>query len=82
MFFQGEISFNDEIYITNERQLLCLKNAEEALKLVKDGIEMQMPEDFLSIDLLNAYESLGQITGDSVGEDLINEIFSKFCMGK
>jgi tRNA modification GTPase len=82
MFFQGEVSFNDEIYITNERQLLCLKNALDALKLVKEGINMQMPEDFLSIDLLNAYESLGEITGDSVGEDLINEIFSKFCMGK
>ncbi len=82
MFFHGEISFNDEIYITNERQLLCLKNALEALKLVKEGINLQMPEDFLSIDLQNAYEALGQITGESIGEDLINEIFSKFCMGK
>ena len=43
---------------------------------------MEMPEDFYSIDLMNAYEALGRIMGESVGEDLVNEIFSKFCMGK
>ena len=41
-----------------------------------------MQEDFYSIDLMDAYESLGSITGESVGEDLVNEIFSKVCMGK
>ena len=50
--------------------------------MVQKSIEDQMPEDFYSIDLRNAYEQLGYITGDSIGEDLVNEIFSKFCMGK
>ena len=46
------------------------------------SIENQMPEDFFSIDLRSACDCLGEITGESVGEDLVNEIFSKFCMGK
>ena len=49
---------------------------------VKQSIEDGMPEDFFSIDLMAAYGSLGKITGEEVGEDLVNEIFSKFCMGK
>lgn len=82
MFFSGEISFNDEVYITNARHKEALMEAAESLALVKNSIEMDMPEDFFSIDLMNAYESLGRIIGESVGEDLVNEIFSKFCMGK
>ncbi len=82
MFFNGDISFNDEVYITNERQKKALQEARSSLELVKEGIENQMPEDFLSIDLMNAYQSLGEITGETVEEDLVNEIFSKFCMGK
>ncbi len=82
MFFQGEISFNDEVYITNLRQKQALKDALESLKLVENSIEAGMPEDFFSIDLMNAYERLGSMIGESVGEDLVNEIFSKFCTGK
>lgn len=82
MFFSGEISFNDEVYITNARHKEALMEAAESLRLVKNSIEMDMPEDFFSIDLMNAYESIGRIIGESVGEDLVNEIFSKFCMGK
>ena len=82
MFFDGEISFNDEVYITNIRHKAALKNAYESLKKVMFSIENDMPEDFYSIDLLDAYESLGSITGETIGEDLVNEIFSKFCMGK
>lgn len=82
MFFQGELSFNDEVYITNARHKAALEEALESLKLVKNSIEMGMAEDFFSIDLMNAYESLGCIVGESVGEDLVNEIFSKFCVGK
>ena len=81
MFFSGEISFNDEVYITNARHKEALMEAAESLGLVKNSIEMDMPEDFFSIDLMNAYESLGRIIGEAVGEDLVNEIFSKFCMG-
>ena len=82
MFFSGKISFNDEIYITNVRHKTALNNAYEALKKVKESIDMGMPEDFYSIDLMDAYEELGSITGETIGEDLVNEIFSKFCMGK
>lgn len=82
MFFGGEISFNDEVYITNARHKEALAEADKSLDLVRNSIKMGMPEDFFSIDLMNAYESLGKITGESVGDDLVNEIFSKFCMGK
>ena len=82
MFFEGELSFNDEVYITNARHKAALEEAKESLELVKNSIEMGMAEDFFSIDLMNAYESLGRIVGESVGEDLVNEIFSKFCTGK
>ena len=82
MFFEGELSFNDEVYITNMRHKTALEEALDSLKMVENSIEMQMPEDFFSIDLMNAYESLGSIIGEAVGEDLVNEIFSKFCTGK
>lgn len=82
LFFHGKISFNDEIYITNIRHKRALEEARDSLKLVEDSIENGMPEDFYSIDLMDAYEALGKILGESLGEDLINEIFSKFCTGK
>lgn len=82
MFTDGEINYNDEIYISGERNKAALDNAYESLKLVKRSIEEKMPEDFYTIDLMNAYEELGKIIGESVEDDLVNEIFSKFCMGK
>ena len=82
MFLKGDISFNDQVYISNVRQKNALLEALESMKKVIRSIDDNMPEDFYSIDLMDAYESLGYITGNSVGEDLINEIFSKFCMGK
>lgn len=82
MFFGGELSFNDEIYITSERQRQALMEARESLKLVNKSIENVMPEDFYSIDLMNAYEELGKIIGENVEEDLVNMIFKEFCMGK
>ena len=82
MFFHGEVSFNDEVYITNIRQKNSLQDALDSLNLVVRSIEDDMPEDFYSIDLMSAYESLGKMIGESVEDDLVNEIFSKFCMGK
>lgn len=82
MFFSGNIDYNDEIYITNMRQKADLMEALESLDQVQKSLTMEMPEDFYSIDLMNAYEALGRIIGEAVGEDLVNEIFSKFCMGK
>lgn len=82
MFFSGDISCNDEVFITNVRQKAALQSALDSIHLVKKSIENHLPEDFYSIDLMSAYESLGSITGEKIGEDLVNEIFSKFCMGK
>lgn len=82
MFLKGDISFNEEIYITSARQKDALCLAAESMKKVIESIDNGMPEDFYSIDLMDAYEALGSITGEEVGEDLINEIFSRFCMGK
>ena len=82
MFLGGELSFNDEVYITNARHKAALEEADKSLDLVRNSILGGLPEDFFSIDLMNAYENLGKILGESVGEDLVNEIFSKFCTGK
>lgn len=82
MFFEGKLSFNDEVYITNMRHKAALIDACESLRQVESSLAMQMPEDFYSIDLMAAYESLGSIIGEQVGEDLVDEIFGKFCMGK
>ena len=82
MFFHGEVSFNDEVVITNMRHKEAMQDAYESMMQVKASLEKGMPEDFYSIDLMSAYASLGKIIGEEVGEDLVNEIFSKFCMGK
>ena len=82
LFLGGEISFNDQVMITNLRHKRALEDTVESLQLVKKSLEDGMPEDFYSIDLMSAYTSLGTIIGEEVGENLVNEIFSKFCMGK
>lgn len=82
MFFNGEVSFNDEVYITNIRQKEALQEALSSLHLVVQSIQDDMPEDFFSIDLMNAYKALGRMIGEELEDDLVNEIFSKFCMGK
>lgn len=82
MFFNGKIEFNDQIYVTNARHKKALEDAENSLDYVIKSIDDQMPEDFWSIDLMGAIDALGRITGESLGEDLVNEIFAKFCMGK
>ena len=82
LFLEGDLSFNNQIFITNARQKNALIDAKMSMEKVINSIDEGMPEDFYSIDLMDAYEALGSITGESVGEDLINEIFSKFCMGK
>lgn len=82
IFFEGSVSFNDEIYLTNMRHKNAVSDALKSLSMVLQSIEDGMPEDFFSIDLMDAYEHLGFITGESVGEDLVNEIFAEFCMGK
>ena len=82
LFYEGEIDFNDQVLITNVRHAQALREALESVCMVENSIRDGMPEDFYPIDLMNAYEKLGLIIGESVEDDLVNEIFSKFCMGK
>lgn len=82
MFFHGQLTYNDEVYITNIRHKEALYDAAKSMAEVEKSLKMNMPEDFYSIDLMSAYASLGLIIGEEVGDDLVNEIFSKFCMGK
>jgi len=82
LFFQGEVSFNDEIVITNLRHKAALMSVKNSLSMVLNSIRYGLPEDFYSIDLMDAYTSFGSIIGEEVEEDLVNEIFSKFCTGK
>ncbi len=82
LFFSGVLSYNDEIYLTNERHKAALHTAVQSLSQVLESINQGMPEDFYSIDLTDAYEELGRIIGQSVDEDVINKIFQDFCMGK
>ena len=82
MFFNGDISFNEDVYITSTRHKELLGQAKESLQLVLNGIDNMISEDFLTIDLMTAYEKLGLIIGEEVEDDLADRIFSKFCMGK
>jgi len=82
LFFSGVIKENQEAVITNMRHKEALENAHKSLLLVRQSLEAHMPEDFYSIDLMGAYTALGFIVGEEVGDDLVQEIFSKFCMGK
>lgn len=82
MFFSGKLNDREGVVITNARQKELLVDARESLLRLSDSIRGQMSEDFFTIDLTGAYESLGELIGEETGEDLINEIFSKFCMGK
>lgn len=82
LFTNKEIDYNDEVYISNERDKVALDNALESLRLVIRSINDGMPEDFYTIDLMNAYTELGKVIGEALEDDLVNEIFGKFCMGK
>lgn len=82
LFFHGKLPSDNEVVLTNMRHKEAVQNAYNSLKMVQRSLEDEMPEDFYSIDLMSAYTSLGYIIGEEVGDDLVNEIFSKFCMGK
>lgn len=82
MFYRGAIHANDEVLITNLRHKEALVSAHQSLMMVMESIENGLPEDFFSIDLTDAYAQLGSIIGEAVEDDVVNEIFSRFCMGK
>ena len=82
MFINNEINYNNQIIITNKRHKLLLQDAKNSLEKVISSINDGYSEDFLTIDLMSALESLSEILGNNAREDVINDIFSKFCMGK
>ena len=82
MFRTGEISTKNEVFLSNVRQIQEAQKARDALQLVRQSIADGMTEEFFSVDLMNAYTALGRIIGEAVEDDLVEEIFSKFCMGK
>ena len=82
MFFRGSIGNTDQVIITSLRHKQALTEAGNSLNMVICSIEEGQPEDFFSIDLTAAYEALGAITGEQIGDEIIDEIFSRFCMGK
>lgn len=81
IFFNGNIEDGDEIYISN-RHKECLLNAKDSLNKVLEAIQLKMPEDLLVIDLKDSYDSLLEITGEQLGDNIIDKIFSEFCLGK
>jgi tRNA modification GTPase len=81
-FLDGSIVPKQELYITNMRHQQALRKTYDSISLVIQSINDDMSEDFFTVDLMNAYASLGEIIGEEVGDDLVEEIFSKFCMGK
>ncbi len=81
-FLHGEISFNDQVYLTNIRHKEAVKYSLESLMKAKDTINAGLPEDFVTIDMMDAYKELGLINGETASEDLVNKIFNDFCMGK
>ena len=82
LFLHNELIPKQEFYLTSVRHRDALKRTKESLVLVKEGLLSKVSEEFLTVDLMNAYSSLGEIIGEEVGDDLVDEIFSKFCMGK
>ena len=81
-FLRGDIKYNDQVYITSVRHKNAVESAVQSLKQVVQTINDGMPEDFYTIDMMEAYRSLGLINGETASEDLVNKIFSDFCMGK
>lgn len=82
MFYKGKVKANNQVVIANMRHQEAMREALESLELVQKSIQNGMPEDFYSIDLMNAYKALGRILGEEVEDDLVEEIFSRFCVGK
>ena len=82
LFFAGETGEKDATYVSNVRHIALLNDAESALDDVITGIESGMPVDLVQIDMTRCWELLGEITGDSVQDELLTQLFSQFCLGK
>ena len=81
-FLQGDITFNDQVYLTDLRHKEAVEDALASIMQAVNTIKAGLPEDFITIDLMDAYKKLGLINGETASEDLVNKIFKDFCMGK
>jgi len=82
LFFSGIENSQNQILVTNQRQAGLLAKAKQSLEDVISGINDAMPLDLVQIDLKNAWDTLGEITGESAPDELITQLFSQFCLGK
>jgi tRNA modification GTPase len=82
LFFGGKLEGGEADYVSNARHAALLKQAEQALVDAVESTDAGMPIDIVQIDVRTAWERLGEITGDTAGESLIDQIFSQFCLGK
>jgi tRNA modification GTPase len=82
LFKLGKVDMADGTYVSNARHIHLLKKALESVREVVQGIDAGMPLDMVEIDMKNAWQFLGEVIGDAVAEDLIDQIFSQFCLGK
>ena len=82
LFNLNEINLDNEILITNIRHKNIISKSLDNVKKSQEALEMKLPIDIITIYIKNILEDLGEITGEVVTEDIINEIFSKFCLGK
>jgi len=82
LYVKGRLVVSDDLVLVNDRQKNALVSCVHSIEQVLQSIELGLSEDFYTIDLMNAYAFLGRITGDEVEDDLANQIFEKFCMGK
>jgi tRNA modification GTPase len=82
LFFGGSIITNDLTYVSNSRHIHLLTIARCSLSEAMNGVKQLVPIDMIQIDLRNAWETLGEIIGDSASDSLIDQIFSQFCLGK
>ncbi|CAM3631172.1 tRNA uridine-5-carboxymethylaminomethyl(34) synthesis GTPase MnmE [Marinicrinis lubricantis] len=82
LFFSGQLESNDLTYVTNSRHIALLKQAYQSLSDAIHGVDMMVPIDMIQIDVRNAWEQLGEITGDTAAESLLDQIFTQFCLGK
>lgn len=82
LFFTGQTGERDATYVSNVRHIALLNDAEEALDEVINGVEAGMPVDLIQIDMTRCWDLLGEITGDSVQDELLTQLFSQFCLGK
>ena len=82
LFFTGQTGERDATYVSNVRHIALLNDAEAALDEVISGVEMGMPVDLIQIDMTRCWDLLGEITGDSVQDELLTQLFSQFCLGK